>query len=347
MEIQRLKKWFIKNKRELPWRINPTPYQVWVSEVMLQQTQVSVVVEYYARWMQLFPNIEALARAPLERVIKTWEGLGYYSRARRLHEAARQLIEEDQKELPSDEESLRKIKGLGPYTSGAILSFAYHQKKAALDGNVIRVITRHEAIGEDVGKASTLINLREIVQNLLPEEEPWVTMEALIELGALICKKKPQCGLCPIRLSCKSYENKTQETYPVKKKGEKITKLHRLVLIIEADNHVLLHREMDKSRLMADLWQFPYVDLESPSEISHLPEMFLKCFSSPPKLIKDFSFVKHSFTRYQAYLYPSYWKSVEKPNITGYNWVKKNELNNYPFSSGHRKVLMEYSLSYQ
>ena len=340
MEIQRLKKWFLKNKRELPWRKDPTPYQVWVSEVMLQQTQVSVVIEYYVRWMELFPSIEALAKAPLESVIKIWEGLGYYSRARRLHEAARQLLHENLKELPSDEVSLRKIKGLGPYTSSAILSFAYHQKKAAVDGNVIRVIARHEAIGDDVSKTATVERFREIVQGFLPEEEPWVAMEALIELGALICKKKPQCGLCPLRLSCKSYENKTQERYPVKKKAEKTTKLYRLVLVIESGDYVLIHRETDKNKLMADLWQFPYIEMEKPLEKAYFPEIFLKYFSLLPELKKELSAVKQAFTRYQAYLYPTLWKTLEKPTITGYDWVRKSEINKYPFSSGHRKILI-------
>jgi A/G-specific adenine glycosylase len=339
MEIQRLKKWFLKNKRELPWRQNPTPYQVWVSEVMLQQTQVSVVIDYYERWMELFPNIETLAKAPLESVIKTWEGLGYYSRARRLHEAARELIEKDKRELPSDEKSLRKIKGLGPYTSSAILSFAYHQKKAAVDGNVIRVITRHEAIGKDVSKITVVEELTEIVQKLLPEQEPWIVMEALIELGALICKKKPVCGLCPLRLSCSSYESKTQDLYPVKKKGEKITKLYRLVLVIESEGCILLHKETQKSKLMADLWEFPYFEEEKPVEKSHFPEHFLNFFSSMPRLKRELSCEKQSFTRYQAYLYPSLWETEERPNIPGYHWVKKSELNIYPFSSGHRKIL--------
>lgn len=343
MEIQRLKKWFLKNKRELPWRKNPTSYQVWVSEVMLQQTQVSVVIEYYSRWMELFPTIEALAKAPIENVIKAWEGLGYYSRARRLHEGARQLLQENRKELPSDEASLRKIKGLGPYTSNAILSFAYHQKKAAVDGNVIRVITRHEAIGEDTSKVAVVERLRGIVQKFLPEEEPWVAMEALIELGALICKKKPQCGLCPLRLSCKSYESKTQELYPVKKKGEKITKLHRLILIIESEGYVLLHKETEKNKLMADLWEFPYVETNKPLQNSYFPEAFFKHFSSVLELKKELSVVRQSFTRYQAFLYPSLWKASERPSIERYEWIKKGELDKYPFSSGHRKILMEYS----
>lgn len=339
MELQRLKKWFLKHKRELPWRQNPTPYQVWISEVMLQQTQVGVVIDYYIRWMECFPTIEALAKAPLERVMKVWEGLGYYSRARRLHAAAQYLLKHHQGELPSDEASLRKIEGLGPYTSAAILSFAYHQKKAAVDGNVIRVIARHEAIEDNVSKAKIVDKLREFVQKNLPEEEPWIIMEGLIELGALVCKKKPSCGLCPLRLSCKAYDKNNPEEYPVKKKREAVTKLYRLVLVIECEGFLLLHQETKKNVLMTGLWQFPYVELEKPLLKGFFPEVFFKHFCVPPKFERELLFVLQSFTRYQAYLYPSLWKSMQRPSIPGYHWIKTSDVYNYPFSSGHRKIL--------
>ncbi|NRA90187.1 MAG: A/G-specific adenine glycosylase, partial [Simkaniaceae bacterium] len=143
MDVTAIRKWFFKNRRNLPWRENPSPYEVWVSEIMLQQTQVSVVVPYFERWMNIFPTIEKLAGAPLEKVIKAWEGLGYYSRARNLHEGAKYLMEENGGELPSSAAELEKVKGIGPYTVGAILSFAYKQKRAAVDGNVLRVLARY------------------------------------------------------------------------------------------------------------------------------------------------------------------------------------------------------------
>ena len=152
MEIGKLKKWFLSNRRPLPWRENPSPYEVWVSEVMLQQTQVGVVIPYFKRWMQTFPTISTLARAPIEQVIKLWEGLGYYSRARNLHAGARYLLEFHGAELPDDPVALSRVKGVGPYTRGAILSFAFKQRAAAVDGNVLRVMARLLGIEEEVDK---------------------------------------------------------------------------------------------------------------------------------------------------------------------------------------------------
>ena len=157
MDNKKLKQWFINEKRDLPWRENPSPYAVWVSEMMLQQTQVSVVIPYFMRWMDRFPSIRALASADISEVIKVWEGLGYYSRARYLHEGARYIVEHFGGELPSDEESLKKIKGIGPYTIGAIRSFAFHQRTSAVDGNVMT----------GGGAISVIVTLRQLISTLL------------------------------------------------------------------------------------------------------------------------------------------------------------------------------------
>lgn len=340
MEIQRLKQWFLKNKRELPWRQNPTPYQVWISEVMLQQTQVSVVVDYYLRWMQHFPSIEALAKASLEQVIKVWEGLGYYSRARRLHEAAQLLVTQHGGQLPEKEDVLRTISGLGPYTANAILSFAYHQKKAAVDGNVMRVITRYKAIAEDVSKAKTVHLIQEIVQQMLPEAEPWVIMEALIELGALVCKKTPLCTLCPLQLSCRAYQESNAQKYPIKKPKNEVIKLHRIVFVLESEEAFLIRHEKEKNKIMAHLWEFPYIERAEGEEIS-IPEKIRIYFSIPPLLQQTMPSVIQHFTKYEAHLYPTVWKVIEKPIIHGYEWVNKEKMQEHPFSSGHRRILQQ------
>ena len=189
--------WFLQSQRSFPWREDRSPYSVWISEVMLQQTQARVVIDYYQRWMKKFPDIEHLARAPLEEVIKQWEGLGYYVRARNLHKAAQYLVEHHQGIFPSSRELLEKIPGIGPYTVGAILSFAFHQKAAAVDGNVIRVLTRLFAMQEEVQTQSSKKWLWKCAENLLPEKEPWILVEGLIELGATVCTLKPKCSQCP------------------------------------------------------------------------------------------------------------------------------------------------------
>lgn len=339
MQIESLRKWFLAKKRNLPWRDSPSPYQVWVSEVMLQQTQVEVVIEYYHRWMEKFPSIQKLAEASLEEVIKAWEGLGYYSRARRLHEGAIQICKEFGGKLPSNEEDLMKIKGIGPYTVGAILSFAFHHKKAAVDGNVLRVMARHKLIEEDIGKQVVIRNISKIVQESLPEENPWEITEALIELGALVCKKKPLCGQCPIRTSCKAYEKNKIDVLPIKKKTESSISLYRaVVILISEDKRVLCVKESDKSKIMADLWEFPYLEEPQLIESPQVPAFLSQLFTEEPVFLEELKLITHSFTKYRAYLFPSMWKVSETPTPPGYKWIHLSELSLFPFSSGHRAI---------
>jgi A/G-specific adenine glycosylase len=325
-----LKKWFKKAKRKLPWRDNPSPYAVWISEVMLQQTQVAVVIDYYLRWMERFPTIEALASASVDDVIKMWEGLGYYSRARYLHEGAQYLLKHHGAKLPDTKEGLSAVKGLGPYTTGAILSLAFQQKAAALDGNVMRVLTRYFAITEDIQKTATLKKLWEIADAILPEEEPWVVVEGLIELGALICKREPNCPECPLRPGCQAYWKNIQTELPKKGKKETTTALSRKVFVVVYQDELLVRKE-PKGKVMADLYQFPFV--EHPHQDFQLP---LRA-----REVKKLRIVQHSYTRYRVKLYPFLWEALEKMKLAGYEWVSWKNIHLYPFSSGHKKILKE------
>lgn len=186
IDTSALHQWFREMNRPFPWRENPNPYRVWISEVMLQQTRASVVIPYFERWMELFPGPHVLARAPLEEVIKAWEGLGYYGRARHLHEGARQIVHQFNGLLPSKREQLEKIKGLGPYMVNAILSFAFHQRAAAVDGNVSRVLARHFMIEDDIARHATKKRIQAFADEVLDIKKPWITAEALIELGATL-----------------------------------------------------------------------------------------------------------------------------------------------------------------
>jgi len=178
-EIQALKRWFLEVQRDFPWREDPSPYRVWVSEVMLQQTRAEVVVPYFERWMARFPTVEVLAEAPLDEVIKLWEGLGYYSRARNLHQGAQQIVRDYGGKLPNSADKLKKIKGIGPYTVGAILSFAFHQKVPAVDGNVLRVMSRYQRIEEDIAKQKTVKMIGQRVAEILPEKEPRIVIDLI------------------------------------------------------------------------------------------------------------------------------------------------------------------------
>ncbi len=322
MDIGALKEWFLEERRDLPWRRAPTPYQVWISEVMLQQTQVSVVIPYYERWMLQFPTVQRLAAASLEEVIKAWEGLGYYSRARHLHETAKVLMERYGGELPRTSEELRQLKGFGHYTTGAILSFAYRQRAAAVDGNVLRVLARYFLIEEDIGLGTTQKRIRALAESLLPEKDPHIIMEALIELGAKVCKKKPLCSLCPVREHCLALRAGRAEELPVKKNQVETVFLKRDVAVVFHEDTLLLRKE-SAGKVMADLYEFPYE----------------KKFLFPMSLVLEMEPVRHSFTRFRVELFPRLWKASNKPHVEDYQWIPWQEAITLPFSSGHRRIL--------
>lgn len=337
--FKRLKNWFLEEKRDLPWRNHLTPYSIWISEVMLQQTQVAVVIPYYERWMTRFPTIEALAQASLDEVIKCWEGLGYYSRARSLHEGAKYVMQHHQGILPSSAEELKSIKGLGPYTIGAILSFAFKQKVAAVDGNVIRVLTRYFEIEDDTAKNKTINYIRNIAQEILPEDESWIQNEALIELGATVCKKKPKCIECPLRIGCKGYINGSAERLPYKSTKTETFYLYRSVPIIENAGKFLIRRGK-QGQIMHDLHEFPYFETSSSGwTAQRLQEEISKAWNLTIRLIHEMSPVNHSFTKYQVRLNPVFFKTENVIHVEDHVWLSSEEINRLAFSSGHRRVL--------
>ncbi len=329
MDIELLRVWFSEERRDLPWRLNPSPYSVWISEVMLQQTQVAVVIPYFNKWMSTFPTIESLAQSDLSSVIKVWEGLGYYSRARNIHAAAQMVVKEYGGKLPSNRELLIKIKGFGSYTAGALLSFAFHKKAPAVDGNVMRVLTRFFYIEEDVTKLRTRTLIEGLVEKLLPEHEPWVVMEALIELGALICTKRPSCHLCPVNEKCRAYNEGAVERLPVKTKPAETTFLHREVALIIFNGQVLIKKVAD-GQVMAGLYEFPFFETKKEQE---------NILAGQACRLKKFPMISHSFTRYRAKLYPTLWHAKKEIELSGYRWVDLSLLNKLPFSSGHRQLL--------
>jgi A/G-specific adenine glycosylase len=326
MNIDALKHWFLQVRRDLPWRGNPSPYEVWVSEVMLQQTQVSVVIDYFIRWMEKFPTIDALANASVQEVVKAWEGLGYYTRARNLHKGAKMLSGQ----LPSTKEELLKVPGIGAYTAAAILSFAFHEKAAAVDGNVLRVIARYFCIEEEIDRPAIQKKVTALVEGLLPDQEPWIVMEALIELGAKVCKKKADCFSCPLKNNCQGRKKGMVEALPMKGKKMVVTQLIRHVAVIRSEDHFLV-RKTDSGKVMADLYEFPYWENESRIGELGVELSFLK------KLEK----VKHSFTRFRCELFPILWSAKEIFSILGCQWIALDQLAKLPFSSGHRRIMQQ------
>lgn len=326
-----LKHWFEMEKRIFPWRKNPTPYRVWISEIMLQQTRAVVAAPFFERWMRRFSSIGDLSKASEEEVIKLWEGLGYYSRARSLLRGAQYLETHYGGLLPSSYEALLKIPGIGPYTAGAILSFGFRKRAIALDGNVMRVIARLYCYEEEIDTTTFRTFAYEKMNNLLPDTDASSTMEAFIELGATLCNRNPICKLCPLKEICVGYQKDKVLHLPKKKKKIPITYLTRIVPVIFYKNYFLLRME-SKDKVMAGLYEFPYFEQEVDLE---------KFYPGKLKKKNRLLDVSHSFTRYKALLVPTIWEAEEKKEIKEYNWIYYEKMESLPFSAGHRKILKQ------
>ena len=255
----KLLEWFHNNKREMPWRNSNDPYAIWVSEIMLQQTQVDTVIPYYEKFMQRFPTIHSLASAKLEEVFNYWQGLGYYRRAENLYKGAQMVDREYDGIFPKDIELIKKIPGVGPYTAGAIASIAFHTPAPAVDGNVMRVLARQFLIEEDISQVKNRKLFEQKVMELIGED-PNSFNQALMELGALVCTpKNPSCKGCPMQNSCMAYESSSVLDYPVNLKKVKIEMFCFKVLLIRKKDEVWMEKR-PKEGLLANLWGFPILN---------------------------------------------------------------------------------------
>ncbi|WP_438447754.1 A/G-specific adenine glycosylase [Gorillibacterium sp. sgz5001074] len=260
-----LLEWYRSVRRDLPWRRSRDPYRIWVSEIMLQQTRVETVIPYFNRFMEWFPTVEALAYAPEERLLKAWEGLGYYSRARNLQAAAREVCEQYGGRVPDTKEGVSGLKGVGPYTAGAILSIAFNQPEPAVDGNVMRVLSRYLVLEEDIAKPSTRIGIEKLAQALIPEGTAGDFNQALMELGATICTPKAaHCLPCPVMEWCGARLEGRVDELPVKAKAKPPRTERRAVALVEGTGeHAgrVLVRQRPADGLLARLWELPHVQL--------------------------------------------------------------------------------------
>lgn len=257
--------WYLLNKRDLPWRNTNNPYFIWLSETILQQTRVSQGLAYYYRFTERFPQIEDLANADIDEVLEIWQGLGYYSRGRNLHFTAKFVVDELHGIFPQNFNDLLKLKGVGQYTAAAISSFAYHEDKGVVDGNVIRVISRLYQIGDDIRSPKTRQVIEKIVEDILPSGNSYLFNQAIMELGALVClPRNPHCARCPMREYCGSFLNNSQSRFPFKSssKPRKVRFLNYLLL--EKD-----HRFYFSKRISKDIWEGLYEPWLAESEICH------------------------------------------------------------------------------
>lgn len=267
---RQLLQWYDAHARVLPWRGVRDPYRTWVSETMLQQTRVETVIGYYQRFLERFPTVEALAEADQDEVLKLWEGLGYYSRARNLHKGAKQVMADFGGQIPSDVDTLRGISGIGPYTAGAISSIAFEQPVPAVDGNVIRVVSRLRGIRDNVGIPSVRRALEGEAAALVPDERPGDFNQALMDLGARICTPgTPACEQCPLRDVCDAFDADDAEELPVLPRKNPPRQLEYDVCLIFSGDRVLM-RQRTETMLHA-LWVYPMLEeWHSPHELTDL-----------------------------------------------------------------------------
>jgi A/G-specific adenine glycosylase len=249
--------WYEANRRKLPWRNRPRPYAVWVSEIMLQQTQVDTMLPYYRRFMKRFPSVRALADSDIQDVLGLWQGLGYYARARNLHRAAQLVVEQHGGRMPRDPEVLRKLPGIGEYTVAAILSISFEIPLPVVDGNVARVTARFWAIHDDVGRAATRKAIADRLTGPIQTVSPGTFNQAMMELGALICRPRdPSCGVCPLAKHCVAKRKGCVADYPVKKKRKPVPQYDVVVGVIYRRGRILLARR-PASGMLGGLWEFP------------------------------------------------------------------------------------------
>ncbi|APB31727.1 A/G-specific adenine glycosylase [Vagococcus teuberi] len=254
--------WYHHEKRDLPWRESTDPYRVWVSEIMLQQTQVVTVIPYFNRFMEWFPTIEDLANAEEDKLLKAWEGLGYYSRVRNMQHAAKEMVETFDGKMPQTIEDILSLKGIGPYTGGAIGSIAFSLPEPAIDGNVMRVYSRLFCLSDDIALPKTRKVFDKYVRETMSQTEPGDFNQALMDLGATICTPtKPSCETCPIKHYCEAKKTDTASSYPVKKKKEKAKPLYYVADVIRNKTGAFLLEKRPEDGLLSNMWTFPMRDV--------------------------------------------------------------------------------------
>ncbi len=349
--------WFAANARDLPWRRTRDPYAIWVSEIMLQQTQVKTVIPFWNRWLRELPTIEAAAKAPSEKIHKLWEGLGYYTRVRNLQKAAQQIVHRRRDEFhespsknkarDSQSSSLRfpekfddilALPGIGRYTAGAICSIAFNQPTPILDGNVIRVLTRIFGIAENPKEKKTNAQLWQLAEELIQNSHGNCSHlnQSLMELGALVCMpRNPQCLLCPVKKLCVAFaENRTEEL-PNLGKREAATARHFIAFAIEHQGKFLV-RQRPAGVVNAHLWEFPNV--ENIAAKPDVKEIFKSLFEMTLPEVRPLDTVKHSITRYRITLQAFAVSLQTLPKKADGVWKSPVQMRQLAFSSAHKKL---------
>lgn len=343
--LRQLLEWYHANKREMPWRQTDDPYKIWISEIMLQQTRVDTVIPYYKRFTDAFPDVESLAAADQQKVLKLWEGLGYYSRARNMHYAAKTVAEEFGGTMPGSYDELIKLKGIGPYTAAAISSIAFNEKKAVVDGNVLRVFCRYFGIDDDIRSQKTKNQIQELTQEIIPEDNPGDFNQAVMELGATVCTPvNPDCNSCPFSVHCIAYNTARTESLPYKSPSKKIPH-HQIAvgIIVNGDNKLLIAKRSEDA-MLGGLWEFPGGKQEEDESLKDAVKRELnEELGVDVNVFDKFMKLNHAYSHFKITLH-AFWCKIEngKPEpktSTSLRWVDLEEIEEFPFPKANKTLI--------
>lgn len=336
---KKLLDWYSQNKRQLPFRSTKDPYKIWVSEVMLQQTQVSTVIPFYEKWIKQFPTLPSVARSKYDILLKLWEGLGYYRRCGNFHNASKIIVENHNGIIPTDYKIFKSLPGVGDYTAGAVLSIAFGKALPAIDGNVTRVIARLNGM-KNLTKFNKL-KIKFFIESLLPQSEPGNFNQSLMELGALVCTpKSPKCRECPISVHCKAFQSLYPKNYP-KKLSKKIKPHYNVVtgIIWRKDKFYIQRRNHDS--MLGGLWEFPGGKIEKNESLENgLKRELQEETDSTPVIKKRIISIDHAYSHFSITLHC--YHCIEKDSKiipqNNSNWILPDEIDKYSFPKANHKI---------
>ena len=336
--------WFETHRRELPWRETEDPYCIWVSEVMLQQTQVKKVLEYYQRFVSRFPDVESLAEAALQDLLKTWEGLGYYARARNLRKAAQVVVRDFDGEIPVDYAAFRQLPGVGDYIAAAVQSIAFNQPYAVVDGNVKRVLARLFLIETPINQSASAKIFQEQADLLLDHTVPGVFNQAMMELGATVCRpQSPTCIVCPVNAVCRGFQTARQAEFPVRQKPKPLPEYHLVAGVIHRGNRILITQRKSEG-LLGGLWEFPVGKIQAKESAE---QACVRAIGEETNLlvepIKYLTRVKHAYTHFKIVMdvFHCIYQSGEVVlnEAVDYRWITVDQIDQFPFPRSNHKFI--------
>ena len=361
---QKLLSWYDENKRDLPWRRSKNPYHIWVSEIMLQQTRVDTVIPYYERFLDWFPTVESLANAPEERLLKAWEGLGYYSRVRNMQTAAQQIMNEFEGNFPSTYEGIASLKGIGPYTAGAISSIAFNLPQPAVDGNVMRVLARLFEVNHDIGNPSNRKIFQAMMEVLIDPDRPGDFNQALMDLGSDIeAPVNPRPEESPVKDFSAAYQHGTMAHYPIKAPKKKPIPIFLKALVVQNSQGKFLLEKNESEKLLAGFWHFPLIEVDEFSDqtqdldlFSQVAEPIIELGPSPQESFEQdydlevdwqdlrFEEVKHIFSHRKWHIQIIAGRVTETQEYTDREvlWLSPEEFSNYPLAKPQQKIWQAY-----